>query len=170
MYVRRRARGGFSRVGGEISRGIWGRWIWMGSLLSESTADREVNSSWPREGRWGVGGGGICLMHAPAHIWGSNSLSFSPFHSFLITKSCLSLFCCCSLLDHLVDLDEVGCLQIRIMAQYLQASYFEDFIKEEHEICTVKGIRSVVYSNHTCPPLFESHFQGLSSCPFPSWH
>lgn len=44
----------FLRVGwGEISRGIWGRWIWMGTLLSESAADREVNSSWPREGRSG---------------------------------------------------------------------------------------------------------------------
>lgn len=41
----------------------------MGSLLLESIADREVNSSWPGEGRTGRGGGGR-LMHALAYIWG----------------------------------------------------------------------------------------------------
>ena len=58
--------GRFFKGWGEISRGIWGRWIWMGSLLLESTADREVNSSWPGEGgrggereRWR--GGGWCM-------------------------------------------------------------------------------------------------------------
>lgn len=52
----------FFRVG-EISGGIWGRWIWMGSLLWESTADREVNSSWPGEGSTGRdGGGGWCMQ------------------------------------------------------------------------------------------------------------
>lgn len=64
----------------------------MGSLLSESTADREVNSSWPREGRTRVGGGGICLTHAPAYIGALNSLSFPHCHSFLIIKGYLPLF------------------------------------------------------------------------------
>lgn len=86
--------------GGEISRGIWGRWIWMGSLLLESIADREVNSSWPGEGRTGRGGGGR-LMHALAYIWGRTpepSLSSAVICSSSLRTIChysFTLFCSC---------------------------------------------------------------------------
>ena len=104
--------GRFFKGWGEISRGIWGRWIWMGSLLLESTADREVNSSWPGEGRRGRGGGDW-LMHALAYIWGltlyrSLCVTHSPSLRTIYHYSFTS-FCCCNvkllLLDNLVDYD-----------------------------------------------------------------
>lgn len=50
----------------------------MGSLLLESAADREVNSSWPRAGR----GRGWRLMHALAYIWGLTAYpALSVIHS-----------------------------------------------------------------------------------------
>ncbi len=85
----------------------------MGFLLLESTADREVNSSWPGEGRRGRGGGGW-LMHALAYIWG-----LTPYPSLCVIHSpslrtiyhySFTLFCCyiveLLLLDNLVDLDD----------------------------------------------------------------
>lgn len=72
----------------------------MGSLLLESIADREVNSSWPGEGRTGRGGGGR-LMHALAYIWGLTpepSLSSAVICSSSPRTIChysFTLFCSC---------------------------------------------------------------------------
>lgn len=72
----------------------------MGSLLLESIADREVNSSWPGEGRTGRGGGGQ-LMHALAYIWGLTpepSLSSAVICSSSPRTIChysFTLFCSC---------------------------------------------------------------------------
>ena len=74
----------------------------MGSLLSESAADREVNSSWPTEGRRG----GRWLMHALAYIWGLTLQPFSVIHSASLRTICHYLFVEFFALDNLVDSDE----------------------------------------------------------------
>lgn len=107
--------GRFFEGWGEISRGIWGRWIWMGSLLLESTTDREVNSSWPEEGR--TGWGGWCMhwhtfgaqLYIPLSVIHSPSLRTISHYSF-------TLFCCyivgLLLLDNLVDSENEVLLSI----------------------------------------------------------
>lgn len=86
----------------EISRGIWGRWIWMGFLLLESTADREVNSSWPGEARRGRWGGDWCMhwhtfgaqLHIPRslsfthHLRGLSIIIPSPYFVVILLSFC----------------------------------------------------------------------------------
>ena len=86
--------GRFFKGWGEISRGIWGRWIWMGSLLLESTADREVNSSWPGEGGRGERerGGGEVVDACTGIQLGPNSISLPLCYSLTISEDYLSLF------------------------------------------------------------------------------
>lgn len=110
--------GRFFKGWGEISRGIWGRWIWMGSLLLESTADREVNSSWPEEGRRGRGGGiGWCMHWHTFEAWLYRSLSVTHSPSLrTIYHYSFTSSCCCIvkllLLDNLVDYDNEVLLSI----------------------------------------------------------
>lgn len=73
----------------EISRGIWGQWIWMGSLLIESATDREVNSSWP--GKAKSGRRRVIDACTGIHL-GPNSISLTRCHSFTISEDYLSLF------------------------------------------------------------------------------
>lgn len=81
----------------------------MGSLLLESTADREVNSSWPGEGRrWR----GVVDACTGIHL-GPNPISLSLCYSLTISEDYLSLFlhlilllyCRGLLLDNLVVFD-----------------------------------------------------------------
>ena len=91
----------------------------MGSLLLESTADREVNSSWPGVGGGGVEGGG--LRQALAYKWlltlyPSLSVIHSPSLRTIYHYS-VTLFCCyiveLLLSDNLVDYDNEVPLSIR---------------------------------------------------------